>query len=72
MSDMESQQDDLYPPQYRVALKAQATTLKAEASEHGLRLDTYLVPPVPEWVLAQVEQGRFLDPSEAVFAAMQV
>jgi Arc/MetJ-type ribon-helix-helix transcriptional regulator len=30
------------------------------------------VPSVAEWVLAQVEQGRFLDPSEAVFAAMQV
>ena len=69
---MESEQDDLYPPQYRAALKAQATTLKAKASEHGLRLDTYLVPSVAEWVLAQVEPGRFLDPSDAVFAAMQV
>lgn len=69
---MENQQDDLYPPEYRAAQKAQATALKAEASEHGLRLETYLVPSIAEWVLAHVERGRFLDPSEAVFAAMQV
>lgn len=29
------------------------------------------MPSVAEWVLTQVERGRFLDPSEAVFAAMQ-
>lgn len=32
MSDMDNPQDDVYPPQYRAALKAQATTLKSEAS----------------------------------------
>ncbi|WVT77679.1 hypothetical protein QM996_26515 (plasmid) [Sinorhizobium chiapasense] len=64
--------DDIYPPEYRAAQQAQAAALKAEASEHGLRLEAYLVPSVAEWVLAQVERGRFLDPSEAVFAAMQV
>lgn len=69
---MESQENDIYPPEYRAAEKAQATALKAEASEHGLRLETYLVPSVAEWVLTQVERGRFLDPSEAVFVAMQV
>ncbi|WP_457588639.1 hypothetical protein [Ensifer canadensis] len=72
MSDLEIQQDDLYPPEYRAAQKAQATALKAEASDHGLRMETYLVPSIAEWVLTQVERGRFLDPSEAVFAAMQV
>ncbi|AYG70263.1 hypothetical protein CCGE531_28270 (plasmid) [Rhizobium sp. CCGE531] len=36
-----------------------------------MRLETYLVPSVAEWVLRQVEQGRFLDPSEAVFVAMR-
>ncbi|WP_189637135.1 MULTISPECIES: hypothetical protein [unclassified Rhizobium] len=50
MSDMENQQDDLYPLEYWAAQKAQATALKAEASEHGLRLETYLVPSVAEWV----------------------
>jgi Arc/MetJ-type ribon-helix-helix transcriptional regulator len=69
---MDDQQNDIYPSEYRAAQKAQATALKVEASEHGLRMETYLVPSVAEWVLTLVERGRFLDPSEAVFAAMQV
>jgi antitoxin ParD1/3/4 len=67
----EDEQDDIFPVEYRAAHKAQAAALKVEAAEHGLRLETYLVPSVAEWVLAEVERGRFLDPSEAVFVAMQ-
>ncbi len=38
----------------------------------GFRWAAYLVPPLAEWVVAQVEQGRFRDPSGAIFVVMQV
>lgn len=63
--------DDIFPPQYLAAHKAQAAALKPEAAEHGLRFSGYLVPSVAEWVLGEVERGRFHGPFEAVFVAMQ-
>ena len=70
--DNADEQGELFPPEYVAAHKAQAAALKADAAEHGLRFEAFFVPEVAEWVLAQVEQGRFLGPSEAVFVAMQV
>jgi hypothetical protein len=69
---LSTEDDDVFSPEYVAANKAQATELRPQAVEHGLRFDGYLVPSVAEWVLAEVEHGRFLDPSEAVFVAMQV
>lgn len=63
---------DIFPAEYRAALKAQAAELKTEASELGLQIDVYLVPSIAEWVLNQVEKGRFRDPKDAIFVAMQV
>ena len=34
----------------------------------GLRFEAYLPGDMADWLLAQVEQGHFVDPSEAVFA----
>ncbi|CAN7607212.1 hypothetical protein [Pararhizobium sp. LjRoot238] len=69
---MSTEDDDFFPPEYVAANKAQAADLRPQAAERGLRFEGYLVPSVAEWVLAEVEQGRFRDPSEAVFVAMQV
>lgn len=41
MIDMDSREDDIYPAEYREAQKTQAAALKAEASEHDLRLEAY-------------------------------
>jgi antitoxin ParD1/3/4 len=63
--------EDVLPPAYVAAHKAQAAALKEEAAEQGLRFQAYFVPRVAEWVLGEIERGCFLDPSEAVFVAMQ-
>jgi Arc/MetJ-type ribon-helix-helix transcriptional regulator len=65
-------QNDIFPPDYTARHKAQAVALKPEAAEHGLSFPGYFVPSVAEWVLTEVERGRFHAPSEAVFVAMQV
>lgn len=65
-------QDDIFPSEYVAAHKAQATALKPQAAEHGLSFEAYFVPSVAEWALGEVERGRFLSPSEAMFVAMQV
>lgn len=64
--------DDIYSPEYLAAPKAQAARLKHEATEHGLRFDAYFVPSAAEWVLEAIEKGRFVEPAEAVFVAIQV
>jgi Arc/MetJ-type ribon-helix-helix transcriptional regulator len=71
MSDTD-EQGDIFPPEYVAAYQAQAAELKAEAAEHGLRFEAFFVPSIAEWVLGEVERGRFLGPSEAVFVAMQM
>lgn len=69
---MSTEDDDFFPPEYVAANKGQAAELRPQAAEHGLRFEGYLVPSVAEWVLAEVEQGHFRDPSEAMFIAMRV
>ncbi|NSL25121.1 hypothetical protein [Agrobacterium tumefaciens] len=68
---MSNSNSSFYPPEYVAANKEQAARLKPEAAELGLQLDTYLTSDVAEWVLAQVESGTFMTPSDAVLAAMQ-
>ena len=48
----------------------QAQALRAQAAEHGLRCDAFLVPSMAEWVLDMVERGDFVDPSEAIHTFM--
>lgn len=62
---------EIYPPSYRAAQQEQATRLKEHVAKAGLKFEAYLVPGMAEWTLEQVEKGRFIDPSEVVFVAMQ-
>jgi hypothetical protein len=48
----------------------QAQTVRDAATEGGLRFQAYLPPAVALWLLDRIEQGLFLDPSEAVFVLL--
>ena len=48
----------------------QAKQLRDTAKEGGLRFEAYLPPDLALWLLDQVEQERFLDPSEAAFVLL--
>lgn len=48
-------------------VREQAHALREQARAGGLRFEAYLPGNLADWVLEQVEQGRFTDPSEAVF-----
>jgi Arc/MetJ-type ribon-helix-helix transcriptional regulator len=50
---------------------AQAIALREQAKAGGLRFSVYLPPGLAEWVLGLVEDGSFIDPSEAVFVKLQ-
>ena len=50
---------------------AQAIALREQAKAGGLRLSVYLPPRLAEWLLGLVENGTFIDPSEAVFVKLQ-
>lgn len=45
----------------------QARQLRDQAAKGGLRFEAYLPPALALWLLGRIEQGKFLDPSEAVF-----
>lgn len=47
-----------------------ARLLRKQASEGGLKFETYLPAALAEWVLDMVEKGIFRDPAEAVFVYM--
>ena len=49
------------------AARAQAHALRDEARAGGLRFEAYLPGSLADWLLDQVENGLFADPSEAVF-----
>ena len=49
---------------------AQANALREQAEKGGLRFEAYLPPGLAEWLLDFVEQGVFVDPSEAVFVML--
>jgi antitoxin ParD1/3/4 len=49
---------------------AQAKALKEQAQKGGLRFEAYVPPGLAEWLLELIEQGVFVDPSEAVFVIL--
>lgn len=48
----------------------QAKRLRNQVNEGGLRFEAYLPPSLALWLLDRIEQGKFLDPSEAVFVIL--
>ncbi len=48
----------------------QARHLRDQAAKGGLRFEAYLPSELALWLLDRIEQGTFLDPSEAVFVIM--
>lgn len=50
---------------------AQVKSIKEQACKGGLRFEAYLTADLAEWILDMVENGVFVDPSEAVFVFMQ-
>jgi len=53
------------------AERDQAKALREQARAGGLRFEAYLPGSMADWLLAQIERGRFADPSEAVFLIVQ-
>jgi hypothetical protein len=47
--------------------KQQAQSIRNAASDGGLRFHAYLPPSLALWLLDRIEDGMFVDPSEAVF-----
>lgn len=48
----------------------QAKQLRDQAAKGGLRFEAYLPSDLALWLLDRIEQGKFLDPSEAVFVIL--
>ena len=48
----------------------QARRLRDQVAEGGLRFEAYLPPSLALWLIDLIEQGQFLDPSEAVFVIL--
>ncbi|WP_210385380.1 hypothetical protein [Brucella anthropi] len=48
----------------------QAKRLRNQVAEGGLKFEAYLPPELALWLLDRIEQGKFLDPSEAVFVIL--
>src|SRR3546814_2668605 len=68
-SDMDQDEDTAFADNY--AERDQAKALREQARAGGLRFEAYLPGDMADWLLAQVERGHFVDPSEAVFAIVQ-
>jgi hypothetical protein len=49
----------------------QAAALRERAAKDGMRFSAYLPPSLAAWVLDEIIAGRFSDPCEAAFCAMQ-
>lgn len=47
-----------------------ARRLRNQVTEGGLRFEAYLPPSLALWLLDRIEQGQFIDPSEAVFVIL--
>ena len=54
----------------RASSIAQANALRQQAKQGGLRFEAYLPPGLAEWLLGLIEEGVFIDPSEAVFVML--
>ncbi len=53
------------------AEREQARALREPARAGGLRFEAYLTGDMADWLLARVERGMFVDPSEAVSAIVR-
>jgi antitoxin ParD1/3/4 len=62
--------DDIYNEAARRRGIKQAKALRDQAKAGGLRFQVYLPGGLCEWLLDQIEQGVFVDPSEAVFVML--
>jgi antitoxin ParD1/3/4 len=63
------QDDEAFADNY--AERDQAKALREQARAGGLRFEAYLPGSMADWLLERVEQGHFVDPSEAVFAIVK-
>lgn len=63
------QDDEAFADNY--AERDQAKALREQARAGGLRFEAYLLGSMADWLLERVEQGHFVDPSEAVFAIVK-
>ena len=63
-------QDDWPSVEIKASSVAQAKALREQATKGGLRFEAYVPPGIAEWLLGLIEQGVFLDPSEAVFVIL--
>jgi len=50
--------------------RAYAKTLREQARLGGVRFESYLPSGLADWLLAKIERGVFVDPSEAVFVML--
>jgi len=48
----------------------QAKHLRNQAAAGGLKFEAYLPPDLAIWLLDRIEQGNFVDPSEATFVLL--
>ena len=66
---MDQDEDTAFADNY--AERDQAKALREQARAGGLRFEAYLTKDQADWLLEQIERGRFADPSEAVFLTVQ-
>ena len=65
---MTEEADPAWPPKdMEDWAKQQAQSIRDAASDGGLRFHAYLPPALALWLLDRIEDGMFIDPSEAVF-----
>lgn len=63
--------DDTWPPKEpRWWANQQAQVVRDAAAKGGLRFQAYLPPKLALWLLDRIEQGLFIDPSDAVFVLL--
>jgi antitoxin ParD1/3/4 len=66
-----AQQDTWPTAKMRASSIAQAKALRKQAKKGGLRFNAYVPPRLAAWLLGLIEQGVFMDPSEAVFVILE-
>jgi len=68
---MTKKTEDTWPPKEMTEqARQQARLVRDAAREGGMRFQAYLPPELALWLLDRIEQGMFVDPSEAVFVLL--
>lgn len=62
--------DEWPDPATKAHALRQTSTLHEQAAKGGLRFEAYLPPRLALWLLKRIEEGVFVDPSEAVFVIL--